>query len=64
MAKDNLNKDFMLLEIIHTEHHPEFKTGITININKYKFLKELYNQFGKFTIDETDDSNDIQLITK
>ena len=64
MTKDKLDNNFILLEVVHTDHSEGFKTGITIDLNSYKVLKELYNQFGEFTIDKVNDSSEIQLITK
>ena len=56
-----MDDDYKLLEIEHLYKNTNHKVGITLDIKRYEFLKDLYNQYGKFSIDE-DDNNEIKLI--
>lgn len=58
-----MDNDYKILEIIHLHKNTNQKIGITLDINKYEFLKDLYNQYGKFSIDKSD-NDEIKLITK
>lgn len=58
-----MDNDYKLLEIEHLYKNINHKVGITLDTKQYKFLKDLYNQYGKFSIDEAD-NNEIKLITE
>ena len=57
-----IKEGFILLEVVHKDSN-NGKVGITIDLNNYKFLKELYNQYGDFTISKSD-KNEIILNTE
>lgn len=54
--------NYILLEVVHKNKPNMNKMGITIDINNYKFLKDLYNQYGDFVIIKND-SDEIKLVT-
>lgn len=55
-----MDNDYKLLEIEHRHKNTNHKVGITLDIKQYEYL---YNQYGKFSIDEAD-NNEIKLITE
>lgn len=57
-----MNDNYLLLEVIHQNRCTEHKTGITINLKNYQFLKDLYDQYGDFTITKVND--ELKLATK
>lgn len=58
-----MDDDYKLLEIEHLYKNTNHKVGITLDTKQYEFLKDLYNQYGKFSIDKAD-NNEIKLITE
>ena len=57
-----MNDNYTLIEVVHKDKPNMNKMGITIDINNYKFLKDLYNQYGDFVITKSD-ADEIKLVT-
>ena len=59
-----MDNDYRLLEIVHTHKDTNHKVGITLDSSRYEFLKDLYNQYGDFSIGKNEETNEIKLITE
>lgn len=57
-----MNDNYILLEVVHQNRYTAHRTGITVDLKNYQFLKDLYGQYGDFTITKVND--ELKLATK